>query len=126
MSNVAKHPKIGNCKVLIESEVNFENGTKFFALIQSKARPKWAERYSNYGYQILEGFHVPIRYGTKSLDHHYVLWGNSPDFTKMGITHLVTPSGRPVRGSKPISTFFEMIRSSEFMTFIHKEENVNN
>ena len=115
-----EHPKIGKFELLIEAEVDHENGKKFFALIKTKARPKYSEKYSGYGYRILEKFHVPIIWGRKVLDHHYVLWGNTPNYTEMGITHLTTPAGNPVRGGKPMKSFFELIKSSEFMTFINK------
>jgi hypothetical protein len=114
------HPKIGNSTLLIESEINYESGTKFFALIQSVAKPTYVK---NSWPPVFDGFNRK-NYSTQV--HHYVLWGNSPEFDKMGITHLITDKGNVVRGGTPIKRFFEMIRSSEFMTFIHKEENVNN
>jgi hypothetical protein len=114
MSRIVKHPKIGKVEVLIESEMNYESGTKFFALIRTKSKPVYSKRYSGYGYQILEDFKPQTVY------QHYILWGNTPEFECMGITHLLTPGLRPVRGSRPVNLFFEMIRNAEFMEFVNK------
>ena len=116
------HPKIGNSTLIIEAEINYENGTKFFALIQSLSKPAYTKSWP----EVFDGFKTKPIWGKKPAVHHYVLWGNSPEFDKMGITHLVTDKGNVVRGGTPIKRFFEVIRSAEFMTFIHKGDNVNN
>ena len=120
--NKINHPKIGKCNLIIEAEINYENGTKFFALIQSKAKPTYTKSWP----EVFDGFKTKPIWGKKPAVHHYVIWGNTPEFDKMGITHLVTDKGNVVRGGTPIKRFFEVIRSTEFMTFIHKGESVNN
>lgn len=121
-NRIINHPKIGNVEVMIEAEMNYKSGTKHFALIKTKAKPVYSKRWSGYGHQILESFEVKNVFGKKTPDQHYVLWGNTPDFECMGITHLLTPGLRPVRGSRPVNIFFEMIRNSEFMEFVNKNQ----
>ncbi len=111
------HTKIKNCTLIIESEVNHENGTKYFALVKSKTKPHWSNSWPPRFEEIKE---KTITYGKKRLDEFYILWGNTPDLENMGITHLQTPTGKPVRESKSHKMFFEIIKSSEFMTFINK------
>lgn len=108
------HPKIGKCELLFEAEMYYPQGNKFFALLSSKRRPHmdWRTRELTFTHTNISG--------KKNKIHHYILWGNSPDFELMGITHLVTPGYRPVRGSKPMRWFFECIRAAEFVEFIHK------
>lgn len=117
------HSKIKNCTLIIEAEVNQENGTKFFALVKSKTKPQWSNSWP----PSFEGYEEKAyRSDRKRLDEFYILWGNTPDLENMGITHLQTPTGKPVRESKSHKLFFEIIKSSEFMTFINKKEIVNN
>lgn len=120
MPKIINHPKIGKVEVIIENETNYESGTKFFALIKTKAKPIYKEDHVTRYRPIIEKFAVKKIYGRETPDQHYVLWGNTPDFSDMGITHLLTPGLRPVRGSRPINMFFEIIRSAEFMQFINK------
>ena len=116
------HPKIGNSTLIIEAEIDYKNGTKFFALIQSLSKPTYTKSWP----VVFDGFKTKPIWGKKPAVHHYVLWGNSPEFENMGITHLLTDKGNPIKGGTPMKKFFEVIRSAEFMTFINKKENVNN
>jgi hypothetical protein len=111
------HSKIKNCTLIIEAEINYENGTKHFALIKSKTKPKWSNSWPP-SFQGIE--EKSWAYRRKRLDEFYILWGNTPDLENMGITHLQTPTGKPVKESKSHKMFFEIIKNSEFMTFIHK------
>ena len=116
MPKAIYHPKIGNSTLIIEAEIYHKGGSKFFALVQSTAKPTYTKSWPP---QFVEFKSTPVR-GKKSKLHHYILWGNSPEFEQMGITHLITDKGNAVRGGKPMKAFFEHIRSSEFMTFINK------
>lgn len=120
MPKFINHPKIGKVEVMIEAEMNYKSGTKHFALIKTKAKPVYSKSNSRYIHQVLEGFEVKNVFGKKTPDQHYVLWGNTSDFECMGITQLLTPGLRPVRGSRPVNIFFEMIRNAEFMEFVNK------
>jgi len=106
------HPRIGECNVIIEAEMNFKSGTKHFALISSYQTPKY-DKYGDF-----ERFErKPIPYGKKRTLHHYVLWGNVDDFNQMGITQCLTEKLNACKGGVPMKRFFEIIRSSENMTF---------
>lgn len=113
------HPRIGQCNVIIEAEMNFKSGKKFFALISSYNAPKYNKDkwHWNYGGNRPECFEHKKIWGKKSTLHHYILWGNSADFSQMGITQCLTEGLRANKGSVPINKFFEIIRSSENMTF---------
>jgi hypothetical protein len=112
------HPRIGQCNIIIEAEMNFKSGKKFFALISSYNAPKYAKtswgRFENVKPECYE--HKKV-WGKKSTLHHYILWGNSADFSQMGITQCLTDGLRANKGSVPINKFFEIIHSSENMTF---------
>jgi len=124
MSYTIHHPKLGEVQVLIEAEIDHASstgatartveGVKHFALVKATSTPKvdgWRKHVQ---------FKRRISRLGKVVDHHYVLWGNTAELFEMGITHLVTPGLKPVKGSRPVNLFFQMIRSSEFMTFIKK------
>lgn len=111
MNNKFYHSKIGHCVHVIDAEINYENGTKYFTLVKSYHTPKYDKN------DRFVGFHLPIRYGSKLQYRHYVLWGNTPNYDDMGITLLTTPTGKPVRGGKPMKIFFEFIRSAKNMQF---------
>jgi hypothetical protein len=111
MPRLEIHPKIGQCNVIIEAEMNFKSGTKHFALISSYQKPK----YDKYGK--FETFEFKRVWGKKPVLHHYVLWGNSSDFNQMGITQCLTDKLNACKGGVPLKRFFEIIRSSENMTF---------
>ena len=115
------HPRIGECNVLIEAEMNFKSGTKHFALISSLNAPKYAKtRWGRFENTKPECFEHKKIWGKKPTVHHYILWGNSPEFTEMGITQCLTDSLRANKGSVPMNKFFEIIRSSENMKFTKK------
>ena len=127
MANKTQHNKLGDIEVLIEAEIDHSSslgatentikGKKYFALVKS-------------GYKIKKDytFDYDIKWRSKSktfgvvVENYYVLWGNSPDLSEMGITHLLTPKLNTFKTTTaPTNLFFEMIRSSEFMTFINKK-----
>lgn len=109
-----EHPKIGKCELLLEAEMYFPQGNKYFALVSSKRKPTYDYKTKTHGFE-----YKPI-FGKKDKIQHYVLWGNSPEFELMGITQLLTPGYNPVRGSKPVKWFFDCIKSAKFVNFIHK------
>jgi len=133
MSYTTKHPKIGEVEVLIEAEIDHASslwapegvveGKKYFALIRSINRPFYGttwdtlNQFKRFDYNIKKW-----RPGYKVIKSYYVLWGNSPDFSEMGITHLLTPKLNTFKSTTtPVNIFFDMIKSSEFMTFINKK-----
>jgi hypothetical protein len=128
MSYTTNHPKIGEVEVLIEAEIDHANGLgategvvegkKYFALVKSINRPFYDKhsRFSRFDYN------TKWRSGHKIVKSYYVLWGNSSDFSEMGITHLLTPKLNTFKSTTtPVNIFFDMIKSSEFMTFINKK-----
>ena len=110
------HPKIGECELLIEAEIQYPQGLKYFALVSSKRKPFYDRKEKK-----LVFTHTNIS-GKKAKIQHYVLWGNSPEFELMGITQLLTPGYAPVRGGKPVRWFFDCIKAAKFVDFIHKEK----
>lgn len=123
MSYKTQHNKLGDIEVLIEAEIDHANshladcntieGKKYFALVKS-----------GYKFKKNRSFDYDIKWRSKNrtfgvvVQHYYVLWGNSPDLSEMGITHLLTPKLNTFRSTTtPTNLFFEMIRSSKFMTF---------
>jgi len=129
MSYTTKHPKIGEVEVLIEAEIDHANslwaqqgaveGKKYFALVRSVNRPFYNKNadFSRFDYNVKKW-----KADYKIIKSFYVLWGNSPDFSEMGITHLLTPKLNNFKSTTtPVNMFFDMIKSSEFMTFINKK-----
>lgn len=106
---MTEHPKIGNCKVLIEAEV----GNKYFTLVQSYTKP----RYDRMDTRLIEFKYSHSRTGTKLKSQYYVLWGNTPDFATMGITQLLTDKLNAVTGKTVVKRFFEIINASENISF---------
>ena len=122
MPRKSVHPRIGECNVIIEAEMNFKSGTKHFALVSSLNAPQYnKDRWSrsHFGTKPEKFDHKKV-WGKKPTVHHYILWGNSPEFTEMGITQCLTDGLRANKGSVPMNKFFELIRSSENMTFTKK------
>ena len=97
---IVHHPKIGFCQVLIEAEISTKTQTKYYTLIRSK----------NSAYQ----YSAPAKRNTT---HHYILWGNTPEFSKMGITQCLTDSLRACTGSSPMRKFFEIIQTADQIEF---------
>jgi hypothetical protein len=107
---MTEHPKIGNCKVLIEAEI----GNKYFTLVQSYMTPRYDRMH---GTQLIGFKHSHSRTGTKLKSQYYVLWGNTPDFATMGITQLLTDKLNAVTGKTVVKRFFEIINASETISF---------
>lgn len=109
MSKKLEHPKIGDCKVLIEAEV----AGKYFTLIQSHMAPRYDKMSRNpVGFKYSHS-----RTSTKLKSQYYVLWGNTPDFATMGITQLLTDKLNAVTGKTVVKRFFEIINASETISF---------
>lgn len=106
------HPKIGQATLLIQAEMNYPSGTKHFALISSYAKPK----YDEYDRKV-ERFEIKPIFGKKLTLHHYILWGNSPDFNQMGITQCLTDKLNACKGGVPMKRFFEIIKAAEHVNF---------
>jgi hypothetical protein len=109
MSKKAEHPKIGDCKILIEAEI----AGKYFTLIQSHMAPRYDKMSRNpVGFKYSHS-----RTSTKLRSHYYVLWGNTPDFATMGITQLLTDKLNPISERTIVKRFFEIINAADTLTF---------
>ena len=100
------HEKLGNCKVLIEAN---DTG-KCFKLVESTKTKKEKRKYG----RRWEYEHVWVESKTT---YHYMLWGNTQDENEMGVTKLVSPTGRKVKQSRAIKLFFDSIKAAREMTF---------
>ena len=101
------HDKLGNCKVLIEA--NYRG--KCFKLVESTKTKKEKRTYGRYWKR---SEHVWVESKTT---YHYMLWGNTQDENEMGVTKLVSPTGRKVKQSRAIKLFFDAMKASREMTF---------
>lgn len=102
------HDKLGNCKVLIEA--NYTG--KCFKLVES-TKTKKENRTRTYRY-LWTSEYVWVESKTT---YHYMLWGNTQDENEMGVTKLVSPTGRKVKQSRAIKLFFDAMKASREMTF---------
>jgi hypothetical protein len=110
MSKIIEHPRIGNCKVLVEAEV----ADKHFVLVESLKSPHWDYMI---GEKPVNWRRATTRTGLSSKRQYYVLWGNTPDFATMGITQLLTDKLNAVTGKTVVKRFFEIINASETISF---------
>lgn len=101
----ANHPRIGVCEILVEAEIDTKTGKKNFTLIRAKRNHQPTKRNGSGSYQ------------NSTSDHHYILWGNTPDFDLMGVTQCMTKSLRASKGIGPIRRFFEIIKTAEYVKF---------
>lgn len=99
------HPRIGLCQVLIEAEIPTKNQTKYYALIRAKADAYRDEKK------------LRTEFVTGNMTHHYILWGNTPEFNKMGITQCLTNRLRACTGTSSIRRFFEIIQTADHIEF---------
>jgi hypothetical protein len=100
------HDKLGNCKVLIEA--NHEG--KCFKLVESTKTKKEKRTYGRHWSSNFEWVESKTTY-------HYMLWGNTQDENEMGVTKLVSPTGRKVKQSRAIKLFFDAMKAAKEMTF---------
>lgn len=93
------HPELGEIKILLEY-----NSEKNFKLVKAYFRVD----YDWYGTR---------RFVWSNKSRYYVLWGNSTDLENMGITELLTPSGRRPSVKSCINKFYTMLKNSEHVNF---------
>lgn len=105
-----KHPTLGEVEVLVE----VMHKEKHFFLIKRRVK-KWKAKVLSWEYA--EEYELLARSWEKSIEHHYCLWGNTNDPTKMGTTKLTTPSGRKPASNRINKMFLEMVSQSENLTF---------
>jgi hypothetical protein len=108
MNNTLEHDKLGPCEVLMEVEIQ----GKHLILVRSLQH----RRHSKTG----EVWYQYKSYKTKNrlMPLYYVLWGNEIG-SKMGVTPLYTPTGRPKTRSSSTKAFLEMVNTSTSLTFKH-------
>ncbi len=70
MPRIINHPKIGKVEVIIENETNYESGTKYFALIKTKAKPIYKDDHITRSRPSIEKFAVKNIYGRKTPDQY--------------------------------------------------------
>ena len=108
MNDTIQHPKIGECKILMEVEID----GKYLILVKSL----YHRQRDSYG-----GEWYGLRsYKTKNrlIPLYYALWGNEIG-DKMGVTPLYTPSGKPKTTSSATKAFLEMVNTSKSLSFKH-------
>ncbi len=121
MNTTINHEKLGQCRVLLEVDLN---DGKCFKFVESWKVKRTKSRWNNWRTET-EEYWVDVRsdsrYGSKrgvSKPHYYALWGNHQNEYTMGVTKITTPSGSNVRTfSSASKKFFELIKASENMTF---------
>jgi len=102
------HEKLGNCKVIIEAN---DTG-KCFKLVESTKTKKEKQIFKYCRWIGTEKIWVDAK-----TTYHYMLWGNTQDENEMGVTKLVSPTGRKVKQSRAIKLFFDAMKASREMTF---------
>ena len=110
MSKIVEHPRIGNCKVLVEAEV----AEKHFTLVESLKSPCFDYMVSE---RPISWRRATTKSGLSSKKQYYVLWGKTTEFDKMGITQLLTDKLNAVTGKTVVKRFFEIINASETISF---------
>ena len=94
------HPELGEIKVLLE----YNNG-KNFKLVKSFLRVD----YDWYGTR---------RFVWSNKSRYYTLWGNTDNLENMGITELLTPTGRRPSFKSCVNKFHTMVKNSDQINFI--------
>ncbi len=116
------HDKLGECKILLEVDLNNGKCFKFVESWRSRTeRFSWNSRYRN----VPDVEWVDVRFSSKHRTktgkikpHYYALWGNSHNEYTMGITKITTPKGENVRSlSSATKKFLEIVKTGENLEF---------
>jgi hypothetical protein len=110
-----QHEKLGDCKVLLE--VNLNNG-KCFKMVEAYKVKKSKTYWDRRRWGRTEDIWLDTRLdGRSKRPHFYALWGNTQDPSKMGVTKLTTKGGNNPSINKSSKYFFELVKASEYIQF---------
>lgn len=110
-----EHEKLGNCKVLLEVDLN--NG-KCFKLVETYKVKKIKTRWSRRTWWSTEEKWMDARDdGRLKRPHYYAMWGMTHNSEMMGVTKITTPGGNNPAKNRVNQYFFDLIKASENMSF---------
>lgn len=104
-----KHPTLGEVEVIVE----VMNKGKHFLLV----RQKMITRITTKRWQVTRKLVKANPMDRNYKMHHYCMWGNTNNPEEMGTTHILTKKGTKVQDKMVNRYFFDMVNSSEKITF---------
>jgi len=118
---IVQHELMGPVEVLMKFSAwqktdDGELYPRHVALIKTKVKPKY-DKYGKFQ-EFTNRFGGNISWNDQKKGYrHYILWGTSSTHERSGWTELTTPTGRAVRGGRPLKMFKEACDATSQIRF---------